>query len=163
MKPGKLLEVSEVYEAEREECEKCLAAIDWKSDTLANGMLDLTCPSCSGSLLRPDGDHKSYHEDMVVKCRTCGETRGAHDFVPDAIAGALDGDKYRAYKDGGETPLIDCPVCGVEAYVMEEQRCALCGETAEHSCGRCGAEIPAEEITGDGYCGWCAHMMSKDD
>ncbi len=47
-----MLEVSEVYEAERAECRTSLAAMDWRSDTLAGGVIDLTCPSCGGSLLR---------------------------------------------------------------------------------------------------------------
>ncbi len=47
-----MLEVSEVYEAERAECAKSLAAVDWGSGALAEGVLDLACPSCSGSLLQ---------------------------------------------------------------------------------------------------------------
>jgi hypothetical protein len=48
-----MLEVSEVYEAERAECENALDRVDWESDTLATGVRGLTCSSCSGSLLRP--------------------------------------------------------------------------------------------------------------
>lgn len=158
-----MLEVSEVYEAERAECETSLAAVDWQSDALADGVMDLACPSCSGSLLRPDGDNKQYRDDMSLQCRICGETSDAHDFVPRAIACALGQDRYLAYKDGGETPYTNCPNCGAEAYVMNEQKCALCGESAEHTCARCGNEIPAEEMTSSPFCGWCAHMMAKDD
>lgn len=158
-----MLKVSEVYETERAECEKSLTAVKWGSDALAEGVLDLSCPSCSGDLLRPQGDYGNYGDDMVLQCRTCGETFGAHDFVPSAIANALDTDKYRAYKDGDETPYTNCPVCGAEAYVMDEERCALCGETAEHTCARCGARIPAEELMSSPFCGWCDHMMRKDD
>ncbi|HYN15719.1 MAG TPA: hypothetical protein VES66_08035 [Terriglobales bacterium] len=158
-----MLEVSEVYEAERAECEESLVAVDWESGALAEGVMDLTCPSCSGSLLRPDGDYKTYRDDMALQCRTCGDTYGAHDFVPQAIADVLEQDKHQAYKDGGETPYTDCPTCGAEAYVMDEQRCALCGESAEHTCARCGNEIPASELSCSPFCGWCAHMMAKDD
>jgi hypothetical protein len=51
-----MLEVSEVYEAERAECENALDRVDWESDTLATGVNSLTCPSCSGSLFRPETD-----------------------------------------------------------------------------------------------------------
>jgi ribosomal protein L37E len=158
-----MLEVSEVYEAERAQCEKSLKAVDWQSATLAQGVLDLTCPSCSGNLLLPDGDHKSYGDDMSLQCRTCGETSSAFDFVPQAVAYALDDESYRAIKDGGATPYTNCPTCGAEAYVMEEQRCALCGESAEHTCLRCGNSIPAEEMSSSPLCGYCAHISSKDD
>ena len=55
-----------------------------------------------------------------------------------------------------------CPECGAEAYIMEDECCALCGESAEHTCGRCGCSIPPEEL-GTSLCGYCDHMMSKDD
>ncbi len=77
-----MLDVSEVYEAERAECEKGLAAVDWESEPLAQGVMDLTCPSCSGSLLRPDRERRDYGDDMILLCRACGETIDAHTFVP---------------------------------------------------------------------------------
>jgi len=158
-----MLEVSEVYNAERAECEKSIKALDWESGTLADGVVRLTCPSCGGGLLRPGGDYKSYRDDMVLVCRACGDTTTAQDFVPLAIAGVLAEEVYAAYKEGGEIPYTNCPECGAEAYVVEEQRCALCGESAEHTCARCGSRIPPEELMCSPYCGWCAHMMEKDD
>jgi ribosomal protein L37E len=158
-----MLKVSEVYEAERAECKKSLDAVDWGSSALSDGVLDLVCPSCSGSLLRPEGDYKRYRDDMVLQCRACGKSSDAQDFVPRAIENALGEENYLAYKDGGEIPYTDCPECGAKAYVMDEQRCALCGEAAEHTCARCGGEIPAEELLSSPFCGWCAHMMAKDD
>jgi len=44
-------------------------------------------------------------------------------------------------------PYRNCPECGQEAYVMEERRCAACATEAEHTCARCGHEIPAEEMS----------------
>lgn len=158
-----MLKVSEVYEAERAECEKSLGAVDWGSRALREGVLELTCPSCSGSLLRLDGDDRSYRDDMALSCRICGETFPADSFVPQAIESALGADRYLSHKDGGESPYTHCPVCGKETYVMEEERCALCGEQAEHNCDRCGLRIPAEEMMSSPFCGWCAHMMAKDD
>jgi len=158
-----MLEVSDVYEAERAECETSLGAVDWQSEALANGVLDLTCPSCSGSLLRPAGDYKQYRDDMSLQCRICGGTSDAQEFVPRAIACALGYDSYLAYKDGGDAPYTNCPNCGAETYVMDEQKCALCGESAQQACERCGNEIPASEMMSSPLCGWCAHMMAKDD
>jgi hypothetical protein len=141
-----MLGVSEVYEVERAECEESLAAVDWESEVLAEGVMDLTCPSCSGNLLRPDGEYKTYQSGVLLRCRACGEAMEASIFVPQAIAFSLGEEKYFSYKEGGETPYTACPDCGAAAYVMAEKRCALCGEEAEHICSRCGLEIIAEEL-----------------
>ena len=158
-----MLKISEVYEAERAECEKLLEKVDWKSEVLKDGVLDLTCPSCSGSLLRPDGDDTVYTDSMALQCRICGDVSAAQDFVPRAINSALDSDLYDSFKDGGDEPYTSCPVCSLKAYVMAEQQCAYCGESAEHTCERCGNDIPASELQSSPYCGYCAHMMAKDD
>ena len=158
-----MLKVSEVYEAERAECAKSLSAVNWESAALADGVLDLTCPSCSGNLLRPGDDYKNYEYDMALQCRGCGESCKTRNFVPRAIELALGGARYVAHKDGGETPYTNCPECGAEAYVMVEERCALCGEEAEHNCDRCGMNIPAEEMVNSPLCSWCAYMIAKDD
>ena len=99
---------------------------------------------------------------MMLECRACGQTTAASSFVPDAVKSALAGAMYLSHTDGDETPYTTCPECGEEAYIMEDQSCALCGESAEHTCGRCGCTIPAEELGGS-LCGYCEHMMNKDD
>jgi hypothetical protein len=158
-----MLDVSEVYEAERDECLSLLRGINWLSDPLAEGVLVLACDACGGSLLRPEGQTKTYSDEMNLQCRGCGETVNANAFVPRAIAQALASEAYSAAKDGDETPYTFCPECSEETYIMDEQRCAFCGESAEHTCARCGNSIPAEELGSSPYCGWCDHMMSKDD
>jgi hypothetical protein len=70
---------------------------------------------------------------------------------------------YLSHTDGNETPYIRCPECSAEAYVIEEQRCALYEYEAEHRCAMCAGSIPPEELAGSPLCGWCDHMMSKDD
>jgi hypothetical protein len=158
-----MLEVSDVYEAEREECQELLAVVDWKSPTLADRVLDLTCPACSGNLLRPDANCKEYEEDATLQCRGCGNTLYAREFVPKAIAAAMSFDKYLVYDDGAEVPYVTCFECDEEAYVMDERRCAFCGHEAEHKCAYCGNTIPAEELFLSPRCGWCEHMLDKDD
>ena len=158
-----MLEVSEVYEAERAECAKALAAVDWQSEALAQGVVDLTCPSCSGSLLRPDAGCKSYEEGMSLECRGCGEAYSSGEFVPSAIAAALGFDQYLVGDDGAEEPYVSCPGCFKDTYVIGERRCAWCGHEAEHKCQLCGNTIPPSELLCSPYCGYCEHMMSKDD
>jgi hypothetical protein len=158
-----MLKISDVYEAERNECVSALAAVNWESETLREGVFELTCTSCSGSLLRPDGDYPVYTDIMGLQCRICGNSSPASDFVPRAIEEALGGEAYMAFKDGGDEPYTSCPGCHEESYVMLEQKCAHCGHSAEHTCQRCGNEIPASELMCAPLCGYCEHMMSKDD
>jgi len=158
-----MLEVSEVYEAERKECVDLLAAVDWGSDALAESIMGLTCSACSGSLLRPEDGQTSYNYDMALQCRICGELRSPESYVPEAIANALSSSAYASMKDGGETAYTTCPECNADAYIMEGQRCALCGESAVHTCERCGNDIPAEELMCSPLCGYCAYTTAKDD
>lgn len=158
-----MLEVSEVYEAERAECMRALEDFDWASSSLSRGVMRLTCPACSGDLIRPAGGESSYHYDMKLECRGCGEITNAEDFAPRAVKLALEHEMYLSHTDGGDRPYTTCPECGADAYVMEEECCALCGESAEHTCARCGSSIPAEELSCSPYCGYCDYMMSKDD
>jgi hypothetical protein len=155
-----MLEVAEVYEKEKQECEKLLANIKWLSPTLEGGLADLTCSACGSELLKPV---ESPYGEIILQCNSCGQGEGPESYVPKAIASALRSESYEAVKDGGETPYVSCPECGEETYVMGERHCALCEHEAEHSCARCGCEIPAEELDSEPFCGWCQHMMNKDD
>ena len=103
-----MLQISEVYEAERAECEGALGKVDWGSDALNEGVLDLTCPSCSGSLFRPDGEYPTYNDSMVLQCRVCGDAWSSDEFVPRAIALALEAENYRSFKDGGDDLYMSC-------------------------------------------------------
>jgi hypothetical protein len=157
-----MLQVAEVYEKEKQGCLQLMAQVKWFSPVLEEGLEDLTCRSCGSDLLRP-GLVRSPYNNVSLECISCGETEDAESFVQKAIAAALSVASYEAAKDGAETPFVRCPECNKMTYVMEERRCALCEHEAEHSCERCGTEIPAEELDCSPYCGYCMHMMNKDD
>jgi predicted amidophosphoribosyltransferase len=70
---------------------------------------------------------------------------------------------YLSQTDGEQIPYTQCHECGEDAYIIDEQCCALCGESAEHTCAICGNDIIPEELDSSPYCGWCAHQMAKDD
>lgn len=157
-----MLQVNEVHEAERAECVAALKAFPWASEIVEQGVLEITCDACSSDLVRPASGETTFHYEMTLECRACGRTTKAESFVPDIVTSTLFGAMYLSQTDGGEAPYTDCPECGAEAYVIEDQCCALCGESAEHTCESCGCTIPADEL-GDSLCGYCEHMTSKDD
>ena len=158
-----MLDVSQVYDVERAECAQAIKSFDWQSAALRQGVLELTCRACGSDLIRPPDGETEFSDAMSLECRACGEERSAQDFVPAAIKSALAGEMYLSHTDGDESPYTNCPECGNETYVMDEECCALCGETAEHTCARCGNRIPAGELMCAPYCGYCDHMMAKDD
>ena len=154
-----LLSVSEVYEKEREECERALQAIDWQSAALAEAMLRLTCAECGSSLLFPLGTTR----EADVQCRSCGEDERFDNYSPRAISSYFADDNSRSMKDGGDPISITCPHCHVEGYIVQENCCAVCGESCETECSVCGSTIPVEELSDGNLCGYCDHTMSKDD
>jgi hypothetical protein len=157
-----MLEVAEVYQKEKQGCVQLMAQVKWFSPALEEGLEDLTCSNCGSDLLRPELVGTPYTE-VSLECISCGKTEGADSYIPKAIASALRLTSYEAAKDGGETPYVRCPDCNAKTYVIGERRCALCDHEAEHDCVRCGMEIPAEELDSSPYCGYCTHMMNKDD
>jgi hypothetical protein len=152
-----MLDVSAVYEEELAACQGAKATIDWKSCALRGGIADLSCLECGSDLLRPT----QVAGETILECSRCGVTESPDSYVPKAIKAALDGEAYSTMKNGGDEPFTACPECGEDTYVMSERKCALCQESAEHSCERCGCEIPASEMASSPLCGYCQYMQDK--
>lgn len=157
-----MLDVSEVYEKERSDCDIALATVKWGSETLAQGVREIPCTDCGATLHKPQNPSVSI-EDMVLFCTVCGTTQNTATFVPVAIEVALERQTYLAVKDGGTAPYGICPECYLNTYVVDENRCAQCGHSFEPICVRCENAIPSSEFQSAPYCGYCDHVMSKDD
>ena len=157
-----MLKVSDVYEEERRGCDEALASVDWESDAVTHGVRQLRCSDCGSDLLRPKTDaHDRW--DAVLECRICSAKKEPDDFIPEAVDAAYEFETYLSFEDGAEPPLGECPECGRATFVMEEGRCAYCGEESERNCHRCGNGIPTSEMGSSPLCGYCAHVTSKDD
>jgi hypothetical protein len=157
-----LISVSEVYQKEKEECVKVIDTIEWGSEALYSALISYECSNCGSGLIsirKP----KKKRDDNVFHCRSCRTSWDFETIAEAAIKDYFEWDEYLHYSEGGELPIITCPECLHDTYIIDEQSCVLCGASAEHECARCGNEIPPEEIDGSGYCSWCAHMMSRDD
>lgn len=158
----RMLAATEVYNAERKECDDAIRAVDWGSGALEEGVSEVRCTDCGSDLLQPvDTSAAAY--DVVLQCRSCGEETSAETFIPEALEVSLANDFYLAQDDGTNEPVIECPSCGTLAYVLDEQRCAYCGDELEHECARCGNEIPPSELASSPICGYCEHIMTKND
>ena len=157
-----LTDVAEVYEKEKQECIQNIKAIDWKSYSLENALIEFCCPECGSGLIDVNnGASDKFTAEFI--CRSCGTSWTSEPMIEQAIGDYFGAQNYSAIKDGDEPATITCPNCGKDTYILEEDICVACEESIERTCHRCGMEIPACELNGDGYCGWCAHMMLKDD
>jgi hypothetical protein len=96
-----MLEVSDVHQKEKKECERLIGEMNWCSPTLKIGVLDLTCPTCVGDLLKPLEDSVG---EIMFQCISCGAELSPEFYVPRALAAALRGEAYVAMTDGGEPP-----------------------------------------------------------
>ncbi|MFH1067152.1 MAG: hypothetical protein V1746_04565 [bacterium] len=153
-----LLAEAKIYQTERSKCLKALSSIDWRSAALATAIEEYPCSKCGLDLLIPQ-NNKVGRENVILKCKVCGQKHKYEELAEDALKKSLSWRDHLSIKDGGEENLVNCPFCLKESYIMEEKKCALCGESANHECIRCGDTIPASEISDGDMCLACSIAM----
>ena len=154
--------VAEVYQKEKNECTAHINAIDWKYPVLAAALSECTCPKCGSGLLDTAPDCKD-RDRAEFTCISCRNTFDFETVACRAISDFLVQPNYRSMKESGQPGIIACPNCGKETYFMEDDVCVLCEESAPRTCVMCRGKIPPEEIGGSSLCGYCSHMMSKNN
>jgi uncharacterized protein YbaR (Trm112 family) len=158
-----LLETADVYTAEEKICQKSLEKIDWQYQTLRNALNKLRCPTCHSSLIKTE-EKGTYTVSSELICSSCGEEFYFGDVVEQCLSESLAAESYIAMKDGGEAPLGICPSCGSETYMLAEGICAACDYELEYlECYICSTYLSLDEQCLDGLCGYCQHLMDRDD
>jgi hypothetical protein len=161
-----LTENKAFYERERKECLESLSAVIWPSDILESSIEHLECPACKAKLVKAQGDDRS--SSLVEFCCTCcGTSSSFYEVVDSMLTGRYFQDMYIAATQGGEYPLDYCEHCAKASYVIEEHRCAICGDSAQHlQCRQCGSPIiedqEAHELDSDRLCGACRYHLEMD-
>lgn len=156
---NKLINVNEVHEKEKSECDTSLENLDYFIQEILYALQEYHCDECGSDLIQTDGSGDATTAEF--KCRSCGNHTPYDAIVSDALNEYYAGDAYIAAKDGGDIPIILCPSCSNDAYVYQEGICAACGYSANHKCERCGGNIPPEEISDEDLCGYCSYMSAK--
>ena len=119
------------------------------------------CEECGSQLIIPGSTDGEAIESEFI-CKSCGNKLDYDEIVNKALNEYYFADMYLSQTDGGDSPITDCPECdGI--YLYEEGVCSSCGHSAVHTCQRCGSTIMPEELYAEPFCGYCAHMISKDD
>lgn len=157
-----LLNVSEVYEKEKQECVKKLEKYEWESSSVFDAVISFKCLECGSSLISVI-DSSVALEYCEFCCKNCDEKYSYELLIKESLREFYSFNLYLSHTDGNELELIKCPYCFEDTYLYEEQKCILCGERAIHICKRCGSKIPPEEISDESYCAYCSYMMSKND
>jgi len=163
---GEMLNVAQVFSEEQRECYASLAGIEWRSDVLAAGLGEFRCPSCRSSLVRNVNSHAAVVDDLLLTCSHCGENAQIESVVESALADILECDAYDAAKEGSAQPIANCPECGLDTFVVREDRCPCCGfSLVGCECDICGQAIGVDdyETGGRSTCSYHAYLLSKDD
>ena len=146
-----LTEVAEVYKREKQECVKHIKSLEYEHSTLEDVLIKYRCEKCQSGLI----DETSQRTDIFdtkFRCRSCGKI---WDFVSIVGQAILDyfSVQYRLSVMYDMYPLIVvCPTCDLETYVLEENKCLVCGETADLECQICGELI----LDGGVLCSYCS-------
>ena len=159
-----MLEVRTVYAEELKACCATFERVEWRSGILHEA--HLVCPECHSRLVAQDDPANQEQEDVQARCRSCEAEIAAEALVESGLTARMEWESYVAMTDGGDSPLQVCPDCGLSTYVLceEEIGCAWCGCTLGE-CGRCMVSLMPDNVDWDnrGLCGYCGHLMSKDD
>lgn len=162
-----MLQVHDLYEAELARCRATFDGMDWASSTVAEK--HLRCTECGSDLVEQRDIANSDQEALQLVCRSCGAEPNWENAVVDAVERALSNEAYYRLQDTGDSgPIFTCPACDRNAYIDFEYICAVCGDSFEyeHECMRCSSDIPLEDALAGfdgGLCGYCTHIMNKDD
>lgn len=157
-----LLDAHDVFEKEKKVCVQRMDKLTWSSEILHEAMVRCTCESCNSSLIGPEEIRCDASATEYV-CRSCQKRWSFEEIAEKAAIDFYGGRNFEARRHGGDPATVTCPSCNLDTYDLGEDVCLVCGESAPRVCERCGMDIPWEEISGEPFCDWCLHMMSKDD
>lgn len=159
-----LLDVAGVYQRELDECSEAISQIDWRSDAMSDMAEYLRCPKCHSALVKPTDPETEPSYSIEFSCSSCGHVTSVDEMAEDALGECFAGDIYSAMKDAEPSPIGTCPECGREAFILQEDMCAACGESLSYyECAICGESLGPDDQDGGGLCGYHHHMAMKDD
>ena len=153
-----LLETEAVFDAEFAACRQSIASIIWYYGDIAENLDEIACPSCGSALIAQEDPLNTSQADAAFCCRGCGAKPENRELIENALGTILQADYYIAMTDGGEDPIMECPNCDAEAYVLEAGLCAACDYALPpYRCCACYQGIEENiYLAHDGRCGSCA-------
>ena len=173
-KPSSLLEADaweilrveeQVFQEELDACRKSFAAVEWGSETLKAAVSEFSCPDCDSSLLRNDKEDARRFDEVKLSCSQCGKHAETEDVFEDALERHLKWNPYEA-RHGASPPLESCPECDRDAFIINENRCAICDFSLDgRECELCNTQLSTDDYQHGGgrYCLYHQYLVEKDD
>jgi len=156
------LDVAAIYGEVLQECQGAMNEVNWHYDKIEELSHLFVCPKCGSQLIKPLSDGNIFEMDFI--CTTCGANTPYIDFIEPAVDDEYGASDHIAIKDGGLPALAQCPECFKRSYVIELDMCLACEYIRTYKeCARCGTDVFVDEQFLEGFCGYCAHQLSKDD
>ena len=156
-----LLREKEVSEQEKSSCLDTFSHFQWMHETLKSSAGYLSCPACSHPLKSVSDDADSI-DTLVLACSGCGEIANTEDAFEQALKEVYSGAEFYSIKQGGGPLLEECPDCGREVYLVEEDQCVFCGFRLDGAtCPICHEFLTAEESRRS-MCFNCQHRVDKE-
>ncbi len=154
-----MLNVSTIYDEERQKCLENLKTVPWKYEQVRNSIKKLRCPNCYSELILAVDVHKK--EDSDICCKACGKISTYQDMIGSSIANALN--CYHKIAKGHEESSTDlCPMCCYDSYSLVERRCLACHWELEYNyCNVCDADLTLDEQELNGLCSYCSYKIEK--
>lgn len=144
-----LVDVNEVYEKEKAECDTAIEKLDYYSDEITNEFTCFSYYKCDSELIEPT-ERSGDVLNSSFRCHSCEHTETYKEFVNPAVSDYYAAQVYLSHTDGDDTYIVDCSSYLDGIYIFHEGVCASYGYTAEHECSRCGCNVPPEEVNGSG-------------
>ena len=143
-----LLRNENLFAAELATCRKTLSGVCWINQAAAAASEHFSCEQC-GSLLIRQGDARNQEQgDIHVNCAGCGAESDMKALMERAITQQYFRELYEAHTRGGELPIVRCPTCRLYALVLDDNECAVCGNSLDPSsawCDICHNPMSADE------------------
>jgi len=149
-----LLEINEVYEAEKGSCISTYNKIKGFSKIFLEVLPNFSCEKCGSGLIELD-------ECNDFSCRVCSEVYDKNDLIEKSLELKYNL-SFDEQKDGEEEKLIRCSYCDNRTYLVWKQECQSCSHVASHECSICGNTLGSDEIeSGEDTCDSCRYRWEK--
>ena len=159
-----LLGVADIYEKQLAECRAEQSRIRWPLDVQRAIAAQLRCNACDSELLKPSKIDESYPNGSEYQCTACGRRAQFENLAEAATRHHYFADLYCAMTDGGEPPLVECPECDRDTFILEEGFCSACGSMPiRQRCGVCGEVIHPSECDSSSLCREHQYMPGEHD
>jgi ssDNA-binding Zn-finger/Zn-ribbon topoisomerase 1 len=161
---SKLLTTSEVFEKEKEECKKTFDRIEWDSDALTAALDDIYCDKCGSSLVICLKNDFNSLDEIKFSCRSCGNNMEFSKVATTCIEKYFSFESYLVFDDGADPVIENCPECNNLSFIIEEDRCAICGYVREYDfCSICGSKLNIDEQNFGGLCAYHNYKLHESE